>query len=152
MRLLVLIITLCSQFAWAADEFDLFKESATQILVGEYLERTEYGAYVCVAVEGKAPSEAQIASFRAFGTREVGPPSECECHKNEVDDGQCFNRNSKRPACLLSVDRFQFHAFTNASASVSQTCGETNGGGEVAAFEKRDGTWRHTGSSEQFVQ
>jgi hypothetical protein len=152
MRRLALFIALGSQVAWSADELALFKESATQILVGKYLGRTEYGAYVCVTIEGKAPSKEQIASFQSLGIRDVGPPSECECRESKVHDNECFRKNSTRRACFLSVNDFQFRAFTNASASVGQSCGETNGDGEVAKFEKHDGVWLYAGSAKRTVQ
>jgi len=153
MKPLAFVIALASsQIACTADEVASFKESATQILVGKYLGHTEYGAYVCVKIEGEAPSKAQITSFQSLGIREVGPPSECECPENKVHDDQCFRKNSQQRACLLSVNDFQFHAFTNASASVGQSCGETYGDGEVASFEKHDGVWLYAGSSKRIVE
>jgi hypothetical protein len=153
MRALAFVIALgFSQMDWSADELALFKESVTQILVGKYLGRTEYGAYVCVKIDGEAPSEAQITSFQSLGIRDVGPPSECECRESKVHDDECFRKNSKQRACFLSVDDFQFRAFTNASASVGQSCGETNGDGEVARFEKHDGVWLYAGSVKRIVE
>jgi hypothetical protein len=145
MRLLAFIFVLSTQTA-SADELDLFKESAAKILVERTLGGTEKDAYVCISIEGKAPSAAQMTVFAGLGIRDVGPPSECECLKGTVED-KCFRTNSKRPACFVSVNNFQFHAFTNASASVIQSCGETNGRGDNAKFEKHEGVWVYAGSS-----
>jgi hypothetical protein len=150
MTALALIVALAAQTA-SADELALFKEAATKILVESTLGRTEQGAYVCISVEGEAPTDAQIASFRSLGIREVGPPSACECRRASGDE-KCFRKNSTQPACFLSVSDFQFRAFTNASATVIQSCGETNGDGDKAKFEKRDGVWVYSGSTARIVQ
>jgi len=150
MKAAALILSLSSQLAWSGDELALFKESATQILVANYLGHTAYGAYVCISIEGKAPTKAQLASFQSLGIRDVGAPAACVCHKRNGDD-ECFRQNSSQLACVLSVSDFEFHAFTNASASVFQACGETNGDGEVARFEKRGEVWLYVGSVKRTV-
>jgi len=150
MRLLALLVALGPSVASSADELALFKDAASTILVERNLAITEQGAYVCVSIEGKGPTPEQLASYQKLGIREVGSPNECECKEHEPSD-QCFRKSSEQPACLLSISEFKFVAFTNASASVVESCGWPKGGGEVAQFEKREGTWVYVGASSHIV-
>ena len=146
MRFLILLAALGPFAAPSPDELALFKDAASKLLVERNLGSTEQGAYVCVSIEGKAPTPAQLASYQRLGIREVGPPNECECKEHEPAN-QCFRKNSEQPACSVSVSEFKFLAFTNASASVVESCGWPRGGGEVARFEKREGAWVYVGAS-----
>jgi hypothetical protein len=145
MKFLVLILALGTQAA-SANELAAFKESAAKILVEHTLISTEAGAFVCISIEGNAPDVAQMAFFEGLGTRDVGPPSACRCPKDAV--GGCIHASSERPACLVGVDEFEFLSFSNASAWVVWSCGETNGGGVRASFEKRGEVWVYVGSRE----
>lgn len=132
--------------AIAADDPTRFREFATEHLVEKGLLQTEPGAHVCISIDGKAPTDAQLARFRALAMRSVALPSECRCTEEDPVD-RCTRIDSRQPACLLSVGDFQYHVFTESSATLIVSCGWPKGSGEVASFELRDGRWRYTASS-----
>lgn len=132
--------------ATADDDSTRFREFATHHLVEKGLLQAEPGSHVCISIDGRAPTDAQLARFRALGTRPVAPPSECRCDADEPVD-RCTRIDSRQPACTLSVGDFQYRVFVESSATLVVSCGWPKGSGEVAGFELRDGRWHYTGAS-----
>lgn len=132
--------------ATADDDPTRFREFATRHLVEKGLLQAEPGSLVCIRIDGKMPTDAQLAGFRAMGTRSVAAPSECRCAEDEPAD-RCTRIDSRLPACTLSVGDFQYRVFVESSATLVVSCGWPKGSGEVADFELRDGQWHYTGAS-----
>src|SRR5687768_3583847 len=130
----------------AADDPTRFREFATHHLVEKGLLQAEPGSHVCISVDGRVPTDAQLAGFRALGTRMVAPPSECRCVAEEPAD-RCTRIDSQQPACTLSVGDFQYRVFAESSATLVVSCGWPRGSGEVAGFELHDGRWQYVGTS-----
>jgi hypothetical protein len=133
---------LLPSFAFALDETALFRQSATDVLVKKGLERADSDAFVCVSVENKAPSEAELTRFGALVGREIGRPEDCRC----VDADPlavCTRVETHQAACTVYVTDIQFWSFDNARATMTVNCGWPRGGGETARFEKQADGWHY---------
>ena len=135
---------LCSFQVAAADDATRFREFATSTLLEMGLRETDQGAYVCVSVNGAAAAESLLASLRAKGIRDVGPPGGCACVESEPSD-HCTRTGSSEPACTVSVGDFQFRISENSSATLLVSCGWPRGSGKTAEFEQHGVQWFYVG-------
>ena len=131
--------------AFAAGDLAVFRESASLALVEIGLRDVPEGAYACVSIDDRLPSDEQLAAFRALHVRDVGGPGACVCTKGDPA-GSCTRVDTGQKACVVSVRAFELHYPDHASAELLVLCGWPNGGGQFADFEKRDGQWRYIGA------
>lgn len=129
----------------ADDRATFFREAASLALVEIGLRDVPVGAYACVSIDDRRPSDEQLAKFRALGSHELGPRDECICVEGDPVD-ECMRIKGGRKACLLSVRAFEQHDPDHASAELLVLCGWPRGTGQFADFEKRNGAWRYVGA------
>lgn len=139
---LLLLGPICA--AAANDPAD-FREAASLALVEIGLRDVPGGAYACVSIGDRRPSDEQLAKFRALGKHDVGPRDECICVDGDPVD-ECMRLKGGQKACLVSVRAFTRRDEDHASAELLVLCGWPNGTGQFADFEKRDGQWRYVGA------
>jgi hypothetical protein len=129
----------------AGTELAAFRESASLALVEMGLRDMPTGAYACVSVDDRVPSDAQIEAFRALHLRDLGGPGACVCTEGDPV-GRCTRAENGQPACVVSLRAFELHDTLHASAELLVLCGWPRGSGQFANFEKRDGEWRYVGA------
>ena len=131
--------------ASAADDPAAFREAASLALIEIGLHDVPGGAYACVSIDDRRPSDEQLVKFRALGTHEIGPRDDCICVDSDPVD-ECLRLKGGQKACLVSVRAFELQDSAHASAELLVLCGWPKGTGQFADFEKRDGRWRYVGA------
>jgi hypothetical protein len=144
-RAVVAFLLLVPLQVFGAGELAAFREAASLALVTIGLNDVPAGAYACVSIDDKVPSDEQLAAFRALHLRDVGAPGSCVCVKGEPAD-RCKRFDSGQAACVVSVRAFELRDPLHASAELLVLCGWPKGAGQFADFEKRDGQWRYVGA------
>jgi hypothetical protein len=139
------LLSLGSVSAMAAGDLAQFRESASLALVEIGLRDMPAGAYACVSVDDRLPSDEQLAAFRALRVRDVGGPGACVCVEGDPA-GRCTRAANGQQACVVSVRAFELQYPDHASAELLVLCGWPKGSGQFADFEKRDGQWRYVGA------
>jgi len=146
LRIAILVVPLLGSLqASAAGDLAQFRESASLALVEIGLRDVPEGAYACVSVDDRLPSDEQLAAFRALHLRDVGGPGACVCVDGDPV-GSCTRVETGQKACVVSVRAFELQSTEHASAELLVLCGWPRGGGQFADFEKRDGQWRYVGA------
>jgi hypothetical protein len=132
--------------ASAGSELERFRLEAAKLLLDRALiHRAVYGAdhrvYLCFEMDGKPLSDALASYVQSKLTAGFGGPNDCVM-VGEPEQQRLVRKGTDTPACSISLENFQFHAYSNASASSFTSCGWPDCGGETIQFEMCDGMWR----------